>query len=307
MKQIVLIGIPSDLGANVEGSRFGPGAIREYLISALKKKGYKFQDHGDIAVPQRPKKTDSHKQNFKEILEVSARLKKLKINLDKEFPLFFGGDHSVEDGIMGLLTKKKKLGLAWFDAHADFNNIKTSQESPWGGGHIHGMVLAEIVGHALIRYGHKKPKVAETNVALIGLRDVDASERVNLYKSRILHYTMEELRTQSMERLMIRAIHRLSLKTDGYHVTIDVDGLDPKIAPAVSTPVPKGITKQEIKAALSFLSMGKMSSLDFVEFNPLHDKRGKTAKLITELTLHTLNCLEKNGVSFARARGHKHQ
>ena len=171
-KRLVIIGIPTDLGANVRGANYGPKAIRKELIPLLRKKKIPFHDRGDIPIPPRPKKTDPHKQNFRQIRQVDKNLLRQKIDLTKEFPLFLGGDHSAEDGITQLLTKSHKLGLIWFDAHADFNNIITSQESPWGGGHIHGMVLAEILGHALIRYGHRTPHIREKNTTLIGLRDL---------------------------------------------------------------------------------------------------------------------------------------
>jgi arginase len=299
--RLVLLGIPSDLGANERGSDKGPQAIRRYLLPLLKDAGYAYDDLGDVPVPRRPEKTDPHKQNFKELRELSEEIAKTSLK-ENDFPIFFGGDHSVEDGVMQLLTKKRELGLVWIDAHADFNNIRTSQESPWGGGHIHGMVLAEIVGHALIRYGHKHAKVKEQNVLLMGLRDVDRTENKNLRKSGIHHYSISKVKRFGMKKIVGKHLSDLENGTTGFHVTIDVDGLDPSIAPGVSTPVRNGITKTQIKEAISTLAKGKMLSLDFMELNPLNDKGGKSAKLVAELILHALSCLEKNGRLFSRVQ-----
>ncbi len=299
--RIVLMGIPSDLGANERGSDRGPSAIRKQLLPLLKEAGYAYDDLGDVPIPKRNEKTDPHKQNFKELRLLSEEIAKTSLK-ENDFPIFFGGDHSVEDGVIQLLTKRKKLGLVWIDAHADFNNIRTSQESPWGGGHIHGMVLAEIVGHALIRYGHKHAKVQEKNVLLMGLRDVDPSENKKLHKSDIHDYTMKQLKNMGAKKIVQKHLYDLQDNTDGFHVTIDVDGLDPSIAPGVSTPVKGGISKTQIKEMILELSKGKMRSLDFMEMNPLNDKANKSAKLVAELTIYALSCLEKQGVVFSKVQ-----
>jgi arginase len=209
-----------------------------------------------------------------------------KILTNGQFPLVIGGDHSIAIGtIAGLALRaraqNKRLGVLWIDAHGDLN---TDASSP--SGNIHGMPLAASLGLGaleLTSIGGEFPKVAAKNVVLVGTRDLDEGERVNIRKQGVNIFTMEEIDKHGMAVIMAKALRKLR-DVDMLHVSFDLDAVDPSVAPGVGTPVKGGLDYREAHLIMETLNeSGLMTSLEIVEVNPILDNRNQSAEFAVEL------------------------
>lgn len=289
-KEIAVIGVPMDLGQTRRGVDMGPSAIRYAgIIERLQKLGYIVHDLGNIHVPRSKNGTVENKEqklrNLNEVAQVNEELAKKvdeQVTLGR-FPLVLGGDHSIAIGtIAGVSKHYKNLGVIWYDAHGDINTEETTPS-----GNIHGMPLAVSLGlghERLTNILNQKPKIKPENVVLIGIRDLDEGEKQLLRQLKIKVYTMHEIDRLGMPQVMEETIAYLKKRTDGVHVSFDLDGIDPKDSPGVGTPVVGGLTYRESHLALEMLSEADIvSSAEFVEVNPMLDERSKTANLTVAL------------------------
>lgn len=289
-KEIAMIGVPMDLGQTRRGVDMGPSAIRYAgIIERLQKLGYIVHDLGNIHVPRSKNGTVENKEqklrNLNEVAQVNEELAK---KVDEQvmlgrFPLVLGGDHSIAIGtIAGVSRHYKNLGVIWYDAHGDINTEETTPS-----GNIHGMPLAVSLGlghERLTNILNQKPKIKPENVVLIGIRDLDEGEKQLLRQLKIKVYTMHEIDRLGMPQVMEETIAYLKKRTDGVHVSFDLDGIDPKDSPGVGTPVVGGLTYRESHLALEMLSEADIvTSAEFVEVNPMLDERSKTANLTVAL------------------------
>lgn len=292
-KDITIIGVPLDLGAGRRGVDMGPSAIRyANLKERLEKWGYGVIDRGNLNVPtpETYRVENKNVRYLKEVKMVNEELADKVSDIIKEgrFPLVLGGDHSVAIGtIAGIASHKKNFGVIWFDAHGDLNTPETSPS-----GNIHGMPLAVSLG-----YGHKDlveimdfyPKVKPENVVVIGVRDLDKEEREFIRDIGIKVYTMHEIDRMGMAKVMEEAIAYLKERTEGIHLSIDLDGLDPDDAPGVGTPVTGGVTYREGHLAMEMLAEADiLISAELVEVNPILDRRNKTAEMAVGLIASAL-------------------
>lgn len=287
-KPITIIGMPMDLGQGRRGVDMGPSAIRYASAqSLLEQLGYEVEDIGDLPVPspESIKVGDPKLKYLSEIREVCEHLADTVSSVveRKRFPLVFGGDHSMSIGtIAGVSKHYENLGLIWFDAHGDLNTGETSPS-----GNIHGMSLAVSlgVGHPdLVHIASFTPKVRPEHTVIIGARELDPGERALIKEMGIKVFTMHEIDRIGMARVMDEAISIVGRETDGVHLSLDLDGLDPKDAPGVGTPVPGGITYRESHLAMEMLAeAGIITSAEFVEVNPILDRENQTAKVAVAL------------------------
>lgn len=288
-KQISIIGVPMDLGQSRRGVDMGPSAIRYAgVVERLEKLNYEIHDMGDIEIGRPSKDEEVNDGNLKYLRAVSEASDKLALEVNrviesKSFPLIFGGDHSIAIGTLAGISKHyKNLGVIWYDAHGDLN---TSETSP--SGNIHGMPLAVSlgIGHpALINIAGYSPKVRPENIVIIGARSLDEGERVLIREKGIKVYTMHEIDRLGMTKVMEEAVSYLKSKTDGVHLSLDLDGLDPSDAPGVGTPVLGGISYRESHLAMEILEESNIiTSAEFVEVNPILDERNKTATVAVAL------------------------
>ena len=281
-KNIGILGVPMDLGQMRRGVDMGPSAMRYAgLIERLENLGYEVEDHGDVDIPQREKvaSTETNLKNLQGVIEASTRLAEGvdKIIEDGHFPLVLGGDHSIAIGTLAGVSKHyNNLGVIWYDAHGDLNNGDTSPS-----GNIHGMPLAVSlgIGHEKLKdIGGYGPKIKPENIVIIGARSLDEGERVLIRERGIKVYTMHEIDRMGMSKVMEEAIEYVSKDTDGVHLSLDLDGLDPAEAPGVGTPVLGGISYRESHLAMEMLEEAKIiTSAEFVEVNPILDDKNKTA------------------------------
>ncbi len=288
-RKISLIGVPMDLGADRRGVDMGPSAIRYAgMQSRLEKLGYEVKDLGDLTVPRPDSYTTNDRQlkYLPQIVEVSEKLADTVAKEVKEgyFPLVIGGDHSIAIGtIAGVAQTYKNLGVIWFDAHGDLN---TAESTP--SGNIHGMPLAISLGHGhpeLVKVGGCNPKLKPENVVIIGARSLDPGEREYIKEQGIKVYTMHEIDRMGMAAVMEEAISHVTRGTEGVHLSLDLDALDPNDAPGVGTPVIGGVTYRESHLAMEILADANiLTSAEVVEVNPILDRGNKTAQVAVALT-----------------------
>ncbi|MBS4220130.1 arginase [Bacillus sp. FJAT-49711] len=288
MIKLSILGVPMDLGQTRRGVDMGPSAIRYAgVLKRLEKLGYDVEDIGDIVVKINNSVEDHHTnlKNLKAIASISREIANSinKVIENGRFPLVFGGDHSIAIGtIAGISKYYKDLGVIWFDAHGDLNTEETSPS-----GNIHGMPLAASLGlgHSVLTgIGGYSPKVSPENIVIIGARDLDKGERDLIKSKNIKVFTMHEIDRLGMTKVMEESIHFLKNRTDGVHLSVDLDALDPHDAPGVGTPVLGGISYRESHLAMEMLAETKLiTSAEFVEVNPILDERNKTAEVAVAL------------------------
>jgi arginase len=293
-KQIRVIGVPLDLGQSRRGVDMGPSAVRVAGLEArLEAIGHIVEDGGNVAVaiPEQKKEGAAHAKYLKEITATCTKSADLVLKTLEagKVPLVLGGDHSVAAGTMAGVAEfyrrqNQKIGLIWIDAHSDMN---TPESSP--SGNVHGMPLAAIMGLGPAELGNIynfSPKVHPENCVLVGIRDVDAAEKENIRRAGVEVFTMRDIDERGMRAVMEEALRMAGRGTAGYHVSLDMDWIDPEDAPGVGTPVWGGATYREAHLAMEIISdHGRLLSLEIVEVNPVIDEHNQTADLAVELAL----------------------
>lgn len=287
-----MIGVPMDLGQLRRGVDMGPSAIRCAGVNErLESLCQDIEDLGDMTIGQREDEKEGGEpaseelRNLKAITKAGAKLAETvdKIVASGAFPLVLGGDHSIAIGTLaGLVKHYQNLGVIWYDAHADLNTKETSPS-----GNIHGMPLAISlgIGHEGLTgiYG-KEMKIKAENIVIIGARSLDDGEKELIRDKGIKVYTMHEIDRLGMTRVMEETIDYLRDRTDGVHLSLDLDALDPNDAPGVGTPVAGGISYRESHLAMEMLEESKLiTSAEFVEVNPILDEKNRTAEAAVAL------------------------
>jgi arginase len=296
-KYIAIIGAPLDLGAGRRGVDMGPSAVRvANLNGRLAELGYQVVDLGNVPVIQRESQgeVDSRAKYLPQIAETCTLVAQMVDEAlgSGKFPLVLGGDHSIAVGAVSGASqyfhrRGEKLGLIWIDAHTDMN---TPESSP--SGNVHGMPLACCIGQGPLEltniFGFS-PKVDPANVALVGIRSVDGQERDIVQRSGVHAFTMRDIDERGMRSVFEEAIRVASDGTAGFHVSLDMDAVDPREAPGVGTPVQGGITYREAHLAMEMLGdAGRMTSMEVVEVNPVIDDANRTAILAVELVMSAM-------------------
>ena len=286
-----------DLGAGRRGVDMGPSAVR---LASLNEKlgglGYQVEDLGNISVVQ-PESVPQGHEKARYLHEISRTCETLAAMVEKtadsgKFPLVLGGDHSIAVGTVSGLARHyhkrhEKIGLIWIDAHADMNTPETSPS-----GNIHGMPLACCIGlgpKELSNIYGFAPKVAPENVAIVGLRSVDSDERRNVQRTGVRAYTMRDVDERGLRAVMQEAIEVATNGTTGFHLSFDMDSVDPHEAPGVGTPVKGGFTYREAHLAMEIVcDSDAMVGLEVVEVNPVIDEANRTAIFSVELVMSSL-------------------
>ena len=291
-KPIRIVGVPMDLGASRRGTDMGPSALRiAGLGPALRKMGLEVGRENDIAVPS-PESRDPESTQLRFHAEILSTCRELAVSVEKILqegarPLVLGGDHSIALGtVSGVASyfreKDENIGLLWFDAHGDMNLPDTSPS-----GNIHGMPLAHLIGRGddeLASIGGFKGKIKPENVALIGVRDIDKNERNIIRESGIHIYTMRDIDERGMAGVAKEALEVMNAGTAGFHLSFDVDGLAPSVAPGSGTLVAGGVSFREAHLLLEHCAdSGTMVSMEVVELNPVIDNGNETAERVIQL------------------------
>lgn len=296
-KSIAILGAPLDLGAGRRGVDMGPSALRVAGLNArITELGYKVEDLGNVAVAQQESARPGA-PSARYLRPIAATCQELAERVEKavdqgRFPLVLGGDHSVAVGTISGVSqsfrkRKRRLGVLWLDAHSDMNTPQTSPS-----GNVHGMPLACLIGSGPRELTHLygySPKVAPGNAVLVGIRDVDIRERPVVRGSGVHVFTMRDIDERGMRNVMKEAIALASDGTDGLHISLDMDGVDPDEAPGVGTPVRGGFSYREAHLAMEILNDSRrIVSMEVVEVNPVLDEANRTALLGVELVASAL-------------------
>ncbi|MEZ4417384.1 MAG: arginase [Gemmatimonadota bacterium] len=296
-REIGIISVPMDLGAGRRGVDMGPSAMRiAGLQESLESLGHTVREAGRVEVPgqELARPGDAKAKYLEEITAVCSRTRELVASVLErgQFPLILGGDHSLSIGsVAGVAnhyrSRGQSIGLIWFDAHADMN---TPASTP--SGNIHGMALSVLLGdgpEALTRLAGGHASVLAEHTSIVGARDLDRTEAEIVRTSGVRVFTMSEIDDRGMGACCEEAIARASTGTAGFHLSFDLDAIDPIVAPGVGTPVRGGITYREAhlmceKAART----GCLLSMDLVELNPVLDSENRTAHLAVGLIASAL-------------------
>ncbi|HNN97220.1 MAG TPA: arginase [Pseudomonadota bacterium] len=295
--EVEIIGAPLDLGCNLRGANIAPATVRiAGLADKLAELGIRALDSGDLPVPLR--ETLGEAAAAERYVHIIAEIcDELCTRIDRSlsfgrFPLVIGGDHSIAIGTINgaanyFHRQGGELGLIWVDAHADMNTPATSPS-----GNVHGMPLSTVLGlghDALTHVGGAGTRLRPENVALIGIRNLDAGEKEFVRQTGIAYHTMTEIDQRGIYAVITDALDDLCRRCSAIHLSFDLDGVDPLWAPGVSTPVPGGLTYREAHLLLEMVAArGILRSMEFVEVNPMYDNNHQTARLTIELALSAL-------------------
>jgi arginase len=287
---VSLIGVPTDIGAGARGASMGPEALRVAGIrEAIAQFGLSVKDCGNLQGPANPWLPAVN--GFRHLPEVIQWNRLLHEAMYAELqagqlPVMLGGDHCLGIGSISAVARYcreqgKKLRVLWFDAHADFNTATLTPS-----GNIHGMPVACLCGQGpqqLVEIGGHVPALRAKDIRQIGIRSVDAGEKKLVHDMGIEVFDMRYIDEMGMRHAMELALALVDTNTH-LHVSLDVDFLDPDIAPGVGTTVRGGPTYREAQLCMEMVAdTGRLSSLDIVELNPAFDIRNKTAELAVDL------------------------
>ncbi len=292
-RPVSIIGAPLDLGQERRGVDMGPSAIRYAgLDERLTEIWLAVTDLGNVVAPE-PEAlalADERARYLPEILRACAELAALVEEVVREGsrPVVLGGDHAVAIGTLAGLAAAagQPGGVIWIDAHGDLNTPDTSPS-----GNVHGMPLAAALGHSPEWFAHDRltlPALDPARVALVGIRSLDPAERALLHETGIRVFTMSDIDRIGIERAMREALDRVA--GPGFvHVSLDLDSLDPEVAPGVGTPVRGGLTYREAHLACELIAeSGIAGSFEVVESNPILDRENTTALTAVELIASAL-------------------
>lgn len=292
-----LISVHMDLGAGRRGVDMGPSAIRVAGLSReIADLGFAVKDFGSVRVRE-PETVSMGEENVRfldEVVEVCTALRDATLESLEAgaLPIVLGGDHSIAIGSGSgtasyYARQDKPIGLLWIDAHTDMNLPETTPS-----GNIHGMPVTHLLGQGrpeLTALSSRTPAIDPERVAMLGIRSVDAREREVVRKSGVRAYTMSEIDERGMAVCLKEALERVTDGTAGYHFSFDLDGVDPRHAPGVGTPVQGGLTYREAHLICEAVARhGGLLSMDMVELNPVLDEANITGKLAVELIASAL-------------------
>ncbi|MFF2094363.1 arginase [Paenibacillus sp. NPDC058174] len=301
MRDLSLISVPFGLGAGRAGSEHGPAKLGELdLAGSLKGHGLRVGDEREIDVASllQAMKPDTAAYAGKaggmkhaaEVLSVCRAIAEegAAAAASGHFPLFIGGDHSIAIGsVAGLTTAYERMGIIWFDAHADLNTETTSFT-----GNMHGISLAVALGLTTVTMKdvHRAARpIALERAVLLGARDLDPAEERFIQQSGLTYFSKADIDRLGIEETAKRALRIACKDADALHLSFDIDSVDPGEAPGTGTPVAGGISSEEARLALRIIGASELlSSADFVELNPLLDQGERTSRLMHSLIAELL-------------------
>ena len=288
----IIIGAGSDLGVHIDGANKGPNQLLKDIKS--------FYEGETISLTQEENIIKS--RNLADLRKNELEIEKFNTNLynialekhrNDYFPITIGGDHSI--AVATALANAKansNIGIIWFDSHPDFNTFETTIT-----GNIHGLPLAAITGYKnkdLTRY-HDGNFIKIENAVIVGARSIDKDEKANLEDAGITVFTTNDIKEQGIESILEKAFKIAGNRTNGIHISYDLDLIDPSEAPGVSVPEYNGITQEEAIKINKLITehIEEITSYDLVEFNPSRDINRKTEQIAVNLLSQIITAASK--------------
>lgn len=292
-KTCILIGAPVDSGKDRRGCLMGPDAYRTAGLSeALSDLGHKVRDMGNLTPATHAPDTGGGKLvRPNETIGWTNRLIRVAEDaMARGLPIFMGGDHSLSLGsVAGVAnhaaTQGRPLFVLWLDAHSDYHTPETTSS-----GNLHGTPLGYVTGRSGFGgFPTVINPVPQENICIVGLRSVDAAEKQALQQTAILRHDMRSIDETGIAAPLAAFLDQVAAANGLLHVSLDVDFLDPMIAPAVGTTVPGGATMREAHLVMEMIcDSDLMTSIDLVELNPFLDDHGRTATVMVDLAASAL-------------------
>lgn len=290
----VIIGAGSDLGVHIDGAKFGPGQLVNDIKATYKGDIFSFIQDDNII---KSRNLSDRRKNEYEINKFNRKLYTTILEQVKQgcFPITLGGDHSI--AIASALASQKQhqemgLGMIWIDAHTDYNTFDTTVS-----GNLHGLPCAAINGYKCpeLRTFFDGMPINPKNTVIVGARSIDDWERDNIKYSGITVFSTEDLKNKGVEKVLEEAFKIATNKTEGVHISYDLDVIDPDVAPGVSIPEVDGINEEEAMQILNELlkRIDVIESMDIVELNPLRDIDRKTEQIALNILANTIQKVEK--------------
>lgn len=292
-KHCILIGAPVDSGKRRTGCLMGPDAYRTAgLEEALVTLGHSVEDLGNLS-PASHAADDPESETFQPNRTIGWTHRLIRAAEEaapRGLPIFLGGDHALALGsVAGVAKHAAQAGrpqfVLWLDAHSDFHTPETSDS-----GNLHGTPLGYVTGRSgFTGFPAITDPIPQENICIIGLRSVDRPEREALQQTKIRFHDMRQIDEHGIAKPLAAFLDHVASQNGMLHVSLDVDFLDPMIAPAVGTTVPGGATMREAHLVMEMICDSElMTSLDLVELNPFLDERGRTAQLMVDLAASAL-------------------
>ena len=287
-----IVGAASDLGVHIDGAHLGPIQLINDIKNFYKGESELIVQKEDII---KSRNLSDRRKNEYEVEEFNTKLYNTILEKAKDecFPLCIGGDHSV--AIASALASAKingNIGVIWFDAHTDYNTFETTVT-----GNLHGLPLAAITGYKCqeLRYFHDGKIIQPAKAVVVGARAIDEWEKDNIKYSGITVFTMDDIREKGLETVVEEAFKIAGFRTNGIHISYDLDLIDPTVAPGVSVPELDGINEEEAMKINEIIvnHFKDVVSYDLVEFNPLRDQERKTEQIAINLLAQTLVAIEE--------------
>jgi arginase len=292
-KRIALLGAPIDMGASQRGTLMGPAALRTAGLAALLQAlDFEVHDYGDLSIAGIADPDDRLPENANHYREIQRWTRLLSshaydVASTGAIPIFLGGDHTLSMGSVNAMARHwqergRKLFVLWLDAHADYNTPATTITA-----NMHGMSAAFLCGEPGLEglLGEEpRASIDPSQLDLFGIRSIDKLEKELMRAQRVRVVDMRAIDELGVAVPIRRVIERVKESEGVLHVSLDVDFLDPCVAPGVGTTVPGGATYREAHLIMELLhDSGLVRSVDIVELNPFLDERGRTARTAVEL------------------------
>ncbi len=308
-KEIDIIGASLGWGAGRYETAFGPKVLQEKGLQEVLEQRVSVSWH-EIEEPEkkdRLKKTLAYADKLALITQFNHELAHAVQNSIKKdhFPLVLGGDHSIAigtwSGLVNALNAAQEFGLIWFDAHMDSHTPQTTPS-----GNIHGMPLAVLLGHGapeLVKLVNEKVKLNPLHVVLIGVRSFEKEEAALLADLNVKIYFIEEVKQRGLAVIFEEALKRVTTRTKGFGISLDIDVFDPKIAMGTGTPEANGLNEEEVCSALKMAVGNSLyKGLEIAEFNPTRDVSEQTLKLMEKVVLSAIGNIPPS----AKGKGKEH-
>jgi len=290
-----IIGYDSGWGGRDYGCEDGPLKFPyDQLIARLAQQDVRTDWHAPLGLKHLAVHDDlASKDMTLPVLQEGLRRLALRVAAslqNRHIPLVIGGDHAAAMGTWPAVVQAKKargnFGLIWIDAHLDAHTYETSADGKWGGW-WHGQPITALTGHglsALTGICGDGAKLSPQHICIIGPHSFEPAEKAFVERHGIRVFYLDEVQKRGFKTVFAEALATVRGGTEGFGLSIDLDGFAPEDALGVATREDVGIMASDALPVLGGIGrLPDFCALEIVEFNPHKDVNGKTARLMLDL------------------------